>query len=540
MCGICGVVGHHQDDVLPLLIQLTSINWYRGHDAVGNTVINHHTGAMRRHVSARKQKSRENPLDGEYRRVVTGNAKGIEATMALGQTKFTTVALSAEEGFVEINTQPLNLSYPRDDLLIPEVTGVHNGEVYVDSITPHIKTPSLSKAVVDSRYLIEIFHEKLREFRDPWQAAEWVMDHVVGAFTFGFSDGKYLFFFKDKGGIRPGVVGRAKGKYGELYVVNSEDGYFGQFGIRRGVEDYSDGHIEGGEAILLQPGRPPVRMRLRKEADTPCYFEAHYLQRHFSLVSSGEMSNSEFRAREAADVAKLYAEDIQDYDFVFPVPKSGNSFARKFADVVRLPYRDDVCRKPEIPGEAEVRNYLIARLAKFHSFEFTGPDVYGKDGVAIDDSIVGGDSSVQLFLDWQAYGGKRLTVVSCAPPKMKKCPYGVGFPEDKDLVANEMLERGIASWNGEIVYDIRDANAFVTDKMRKRIVEQAEKQGRNVEPGDFRVLYAPIKVIRENGRYLSRSGKICDYCLSGRRVDYNRTHDLVQAEGVPIAPRMGN
>ena len=432
MCGICGVIGEHHEDVLELGMPLTTSLWNRGHDGVGITVINNETGAMRRHVNVRQ--SRRSPLDEEFKNTVEANAKDVRATMFLGQTKFTTIALSPDKRFVYDNTQPINLQYSRDgNVVIPEVTGIQNGEVVSDSLIPHITTTSLSEAVVDTRYLTEAYHSKLIEFGDDlWQAAEWLLDTAVGAFTFGFSDGRNCMFIIDKGGIRKGVIGRKKGKYGDIYVVASEDGNFPELGISRGLESYDDGFLEGGEAILFQPGKKPIRRRLRNEPSTPCWFESHYFERHFSNIPTGRISNSEFRALEVEELAEFYRDDIKDHDFVFHVPDSGKSFANRLSELIGLPYRPDVCRKPELTERT--RNYLLARLEKLHEFIFNRPDIEGKDGVAVDDSVVAGDSAAHFFVKWKKYGGGRLTLLSAAPPMLRRCPYGVGFPEKEGLI----------------------------------------------------------------------------------------------------------
>ena len=541
MCGICGVIGAHHEDVLDTGLLLTNTLWNRGHDGVGIAVANHRSGTIRRNVNVREKGSKTSPMDNEFRRSVTGNARDIGATMLAGQTKFTTVALSDDKGFVLNNTQPLCCSYPRDGPeVIPESLGICNGEVMINSITGGITTPSLSEAVVDTRYMMEAFHDKRREFGDdPWQAAEWFLDTATGGFIFGFSEGRDFVLINDKGGIRPGVVGRKKGKHGDVCIVCSEDGYFSQFGIERGLENFADGNILGGEVILFRPGEEPIRRRLREELQTPCWFEGHYVQRYYSLTPDGSMSNSSFREHEITAVADLYRDEISDYDFGFAVPNSGKSFGAIFTELVGLHYKPDVCRKPVLHGESDVRNYLIARLDKAHKFEFIETEIKGKDGVGVDDSIVAGDSAVQLYIDWKRRGGGRLALVSAAPPMFRRCPYGIGFPEDGDLVAHGMLDAGLAKEiDGEITYRIKDANDYVTKKLQEKIRARVDEFGLSIDASDFRVLYTPRDIIQSCSRYISDSGMSCQYCLGGKRVDYNQGFPLVQRVGAPPIARI--
>jgi len=227
-------------------------------------------------------------------------------------------------------------------------------------------------------------------------------------------------------------------------------------------------------------------------------------------------------------LAKIYGEEVRGYDFVFGAPKSGDSFAQQFAQDTGLPYRGDICRKPEIPGEADFRYYVVARVDKFHDFGFIRSDVEGKDGVVLEDSIVAGATIVTLYLDWSNAGGNKLIVISAAPPMMRRCPNGVGFPEDENLIAHRMLDAGYAKEiDGEIIYDIKKANEFITNELRREISTAAAERNMTVNPENFRALYAPRELTEEAGHFYSESGRICDYCVGGPDVDYNGRSGIV-------------
>jgi len=519
MCGICGVVAHHPDDLVPLLLDLTETNLSRGEDGVGNTVINPTTGTMRRYVNVRKQDSDESPMIPGHKKEIERLAGELQATMGLGQTKFTTVGLSTEELVVKRNTQPIHLVYPRTNhMTIPEGVIIGNEDISIPQLRDNITASSLSEAEVDTRYAGELFYEKMRELGNPWDAAEWAMMNYVGAGTFGFSDGTDLFFFTLPTGIRPGVVGKKEGKHGPIYVLSSEDGYFDEFGIETMF------HMQGGEAVQFRSGEEPERRTLVKADQSPCWYERHYLQRSFSTIN-GEKTNAEFRREEARTVARLYQQELSNYEMLFYVPNSGIAFERGVADVIDVPAKL-VCRKP---GRGTTRFYLSARSQKKHQYVFSRTTIEGRDGVGIEDSAVEGDTATRLFLDWKRYGGGKLAILSIAPPIFFPCPYGVGFPTQDNLITAGAFEAGVARMeDGEVAYDIHEINEFVTGEYREKIKAEAQRLNMVVDPNDFCIFYGTIDSIRDHTQYLSPSGTACDFCTSGRRSDYRQNQELVQ------------
>ena len=121
----------------------------------------------------------------------------------------------------------------------------------------------------------------------------------------------------------------------------------------------------------------------------------------------------------------------------------------------------------------------------------------------------------------------------------RKCPYGVGFPEEDGLIAHGMLDGGLAHETyGVIEYNIRNANEYMTREFRKRIRDRCDKKFLANNADDFRVLYTPRFAIDRNSEFISDSGITCQYCTGGRRVDYNRSFDLVQSITDPTRSRI--
>lgn len=514
MCGICGVVAHQPDELADYLLELTEKNLNRGQDAIGNILISPETGTQRRYVYVRKPKSDESPMIPGFRIEIQKLAHEIDARMAMGETKWTTVGLTDDEDVVRDNTQPLHLLYKRE-LLIPEASIVANGEISIPLAKEHIKTPSASKATVDTRFLGELFYDLLRETGDYWKAAERLMELLPKAYAAGFSVGENLFFFTNHSGRWPLVVGRKEGKHGPLHVVNSEDGPFGELGIERLY------HLEGGEAVLLAPGKEPEKRTLFNAEQRPCWINKQYVEQPQS-TARGETSNAEYRRREARAVGELYKTELAGYDIVFSFPNTGVSFENGIVDTLG----SDVLHLNASwkPGRGKQRYFLTARLDPRHRYEFNRLDIEGKDGIVVDDTIIGADSAAQLFLDWKRYGGERLALVSCGPPVLFSCPDGAGLPKQEKMITYGAFQEGVARMEEDgVVYDVIAMNEYVTNRLHQKIRQLHDRYRENnvaeydfdFDVRDLRVFYGTIDIIRDHAPLISRSGKQCDYCASG-------------------------
>jgi len=81
-------------------------------------------------------------------------------------------------------------------------------------------------------------------------------------------------------------------------------------------------------------------------------------------------------------------------------------------------------------------------------------EIQGKRCLVVDDSIVRGNTAIQIVKLIRAAGAKDVTLVSTCPPISSPCYYGIDFPSNAELVAYNRSEDEIARELGvdNIVY----------------------------------------------------------------------------------------
>jgi amidophosphoribosyltransferase len=86
-------------------------------------------------------------------------------------------------------------------------------------------------------------------------------------------------------------------------------------------------------------------------------------------------------------------------------------------------------------------------------------EVYNKNIIVIDDSIVRGNTSKHIINELRLYGAKKIYFVSCSPQIKYKNLYGIDLPKQEDLIAYNRNEDEIAVELGadKVIYlDIED------------------------------------------------------------------------------------
>ena len=489
MCGTAGIVCNDTRKGLDILIKAGEYLKRRGPDSIGAGLVNPYTNTI---ISRRYTK----PIDELFIREIKGIAFDTRATLFLLQTKYSTRTnvQKQDKESLELNAQPMHLWYDGLAGIVNDCLGVHNGEVEDDKIKDFLKIHSPMKATVDSRYLTEIYFQKLSESNDEWKAAEWVMNNVEGAFTFGFSEGDSLIFFKDKRGYRPLCIGETDG----LIMLTSESGFFNDYNL-----DFID-EVKPGEMVKVDRDlRYEKRLLVDYSPKAPCAFEDIYFKDFISRDFTGEHSVRETRERVGIELYKFYKNELDNFDFVVPVIESGNTYGQAFAAASGKMFKD-VVRKPE----RDVRYFLRAKVEKEHKYSVDDLIVRGKDILATDDSLVRGDTIVEFYASLKKAGAKTVSFMIAWPPIFFTCNNGIDTPTREELYAHKLIERDLIEYNGgEVKYDVHRVNDMITGLLRDDIRQECPE----INPNDLYVYYGTNEILAESLPYKQK----CSLCHTG-------------------------
>ncbi len=501
-CGLIGVVTAHKDrnhelatrENFEILAAGLKYLRRRGPNSFGAAFVN----PMNRHI-IRRSYTRQ-PVE-EVMHELKGIAFDVRASISLGQTKWLTDYTDGENSLgkaaLDANTQPVHLFFDEDQGILNEAVGIHNGNIPSDEKTRMegmITCPSISKATVDTRYLTELFMQKIRETGDEWEAAKWVIENIRGAYTFGYSGGGSLIAFKDRRGYRPLCIGRKA----DSVVLCSESGFFEELGV-----DY-EREINPGEMVRISD-RGGLENRLLVEAEhSHCPFEDIYFKDWFSRSNDEDVAVTEVREMMGAALYHEYKDEVQDVDIVSFAPDSGRSYAFGFAHTAGK-RAGEALRKPRI--KKKERHFLIRGE---HKYVPNTPLIKGKNIAMLDDSIMRGDTIVEMYKTLKDAGVKKVYFFSAWPPNFFHCDKGIDTPTDDELIAYQIIKDRTVEYSPEtgVSYETRAVNRRMTEITRQGI---KDKYGGKYKPEDIFVFYGTIGMLRE---HLPTKDN-CEFCITG-------------------------
>jgi amidophosphoribosyltransferase len=450
MCGVIAVIGPKSEayqnkvatDVFRGLLTLQ----HRGQDAAG--IISYSS------VSGKFYQKKDLGLVGQV--FNSFELTKLMGNMGLGHTRYATIGSDDRE-----DIQPLVSGFPYG------IAMCHNGNlVNYFSLARKFQTENNLRLLTNND--LEIFlqswiQEILKsgsatngshqfKFSQAVSAAKRILDQTSGAYALlGMVAEEGIFGLRDPHGIRPLCLGKKETEEGVYYCLSSETVAFNFLGYEY-VRD-----IEPGELIFIDKNSNVQSIVLKnKEFKSPCMFEWVY----FSGAESSLENRSVYSARLdlgrvlANKARKLIESNRISPDVVMPVPDTSRTSAISVSECLGLPYREGLIKyryshRSFILNTQEKRQQAVElKLSPVKS------EIEGKNILLIDDSIVRGTTSKQIVGLLKKYGAKTITLGVTCPPIRYPCFYGIDFPDEEELIANNKSIREIAEWVGvnEVIY----------------------------------------------------------------------------------------
>jgi amidophosphoribosyltransferase len=162
-----------------------------------------------------------------------------------------------------------------------------------------------------------------------------------------------------------------------------------------------------------------------------CVFEFFYLARPDTHLAGIEVHAARVRMGE-----RLAREAPVDADLVLPIPDSGTPAAIGFSRALGIPFSEGLIKnryigRTFIEPDQELRR-LGVRL-KFNPLA----EVAGKRVVAVDDSIVRGNTTRQIVQMLFDAGAAEVHVRVSAPPVIGSCFYGIDLADPDEMIASD-------------------------------------------------------------------------------------------------------
>jgi len=396
MCGVFGVYAPDRDVARLTYFGLFALQ-HRGQESAGIAVSEHGRLTALRDLGLVSQVFDEQKLH------------GLRGQVAIGHTRYSTTGSSQWA-----NAQPLVQHGAARTVALG-----HNGNlVNVGDLREELRAESVTlRTTSDSELIAALLANDPAPLE---QAAASAMRRLEGAYSVvALSEGR-LVAFRDPHGFRPLVLG----KIHDDWVVASETCSLDLVGAEFVRE------VEPGEVVVADAGGlRSVRAREPAERGALCIWEFFYLARPDSTLEGVEVHGARVRMGE-----RLAAEAPVDADLVLPIPDSGTPAAIGFARALGLPFSEGLIKnryvaRTFIQPDQELRRQGI-RL-KYHPVA----EVAGKRVVAVDDSIVRGNTTREIVRMLFDAGAAEVHLRVSSPPVIGQCFYGIDLADPEEMVA---------------------------------------------------------------------------------------------------------
>ena len=233
-----------------------------------------------------------------------------------------------------------------------------------------------------------------------------------------------LIAFKDPHGIRPLVYG----ENGRFFAIASESSALNRIGIK----DFID--VEPGELLTISDEGIKKQYYTNERSLRACCFENVYFSHLNSRING--IDDIDARKRLGYELAKIepLRGKLDDSYVVVPVPNTSIPAAHTLAESLGIKIVNSLIRN-EIVGRAFIEKDEWRERALENKFTVVPREVYGKKIIAVDDSIVRGETSMKIIDMLRQAGAVEIHLRSTFPPVRSPCFYGIDFPTSNELLA---------------------------------------------------------------------------------------------------------
>lgn len=454
MCGIIAVyLSNPEKRVYPYLVDGLMVLQHRGQDAAGIHTCDDLHIYKHKHIGKVEKVFQSDVSD-----ILLGN-------YGIGHVRYCTA------GYIDVESaQPLNIGN--------QISLVHNGNItntgeLIDILNRYnIKLATSS----DSEIILQLFVLRLGRLLTMWDlitndiilnAVNYVMNLCKGSFSVVMMIPMHgLVAFRDSRGVRPLSVGHSNDTG---YVFASETVAIQSIGFDI-IRDVSP-----GECIIIHNSEIISKHIVDSFTHTPCLFEYIYFARPESTIDGILV----YQARKnmgdalAQKIMRDYPNIVDQIDVVMPVPDSARISALRASYILQKPYCEGLIKNSYIgrtfimPSQYERKKNLKMKLNTINQ-EFCNKTV-----LIVDDSIVRGNTSMQIVEMIRKEGAKRILFASIAPPVKYPNRYGIAIPTEEELIAHNRTEREVCQMLGadELIYNDLDSVVDACSRINPSISE---------------------------------------------------------------------
>ncbi len=453
MCGIIGIISNNSQEVASQVLGGLLTLQHRGQDAAGILSFDNTSHRFNIH----KGLGLINNIFNDVNKI-----KKLKGNIAIGHTRYATTGSDDEN-----DIQPLVTGFPHG------IAMAHNGNIVnYHQLTHKLRVENQHQFLTtnDLELFLTLFSQCLSGSRaninDLKKASESIFENAIGAYSIvGILAEKGIFGLRDPNGIRPLVLGKKEINNKLEYILCSESNALNFLDFEY-IRD-----IEPGEFIFITNEAEVFSFKTKKlEPKKSCMFEWVY----FSNAESDIENRSVYQTRInlglelAKEISPLIELNKIQPDIVSPVPDTSRSAAIAVSEYLNIPYRECLIKNRYVQrsfilkSDQERAKAIELKLSPIIS------EIKGKRILLIDDSLVRGTTAKRIISLLKSHGATEVTFALTCPPLKHGCFYGVDFPNETELIANNR--------NNEEIKEIINANEliYLTRKGLKKALKSSE------------------------------------------------------------------
>lgn len=181
-----------------------------------------------------------------------------------------------------------------------------------------------------------------------------------------------------------------------------------------------------------------------------CAFECIYFMNENSLCNGYVVR--ELRERLGAALAMKQKRTVdfdkdknknknKDNTIVVGIPNSGIASAKKYAEVLGIPYVQAIKKNPNIGRTFIASNDTERKKKCKEKFVFVSSEIRGRKLVIVDDTIVRGNVMTAIVASLFEFGAAEVHIRIPAPPVVNICSLGIDIPSQEELIAFQFQKK---------------------------------------------------------------------------------------------------
>ena len=445
-CGVVGIFGLRETNVIPMCIDALRALQHRGQEAWGIAVPNKKPVKRMGLVSAASSELKR--LSHEY-----------ASHAVIGHVRYSTVGGGGLE-----YAQPLKVN----DLCVAHNGTIANAQEISNMVGGCTFTPQVtSDTLVAANRLVSLMSEKGRL----GQALAVLKNEMIGSYCFTFiSDDGSVYAARDPKGFRPMVLGHKEDD--DVYVVASESSALSAVGATL-LRD-----VEPGELLHMSSNGIESERFSKDTSRAHCSFEFTY----FAHPSSNMEGANIYVTRK--NIGRLLARKfpISDADLVIPVPDSARPAALGYAQELGLSF-DEGLLKDRYSKRGPLRSFIEPHQTdRIEINRWIMPIkeiIFDRHVVVIDDSLVRGTSSKSIIKALRRAGARKISMLITYPPVTHPCYAGIDFPSQEELATYDRRGNAAATIDndndGNDRKQVSRTHNTRTDMSQKEIIEMVRR-----------------------------------------------------------------